>query len=109
MKGSSLKNFIAIVAIVATVALILLSYVVVRSEIKRITRDRITKQEMLNERLNRIETMMVEIQKLTAEDRIVKIAADSLGLIRPVENLELISVSKDQIKQIEKLLNEKYD
>lgn len=106
MKGSSLKNFIVIVA---TVALILLSYVVVRSEIKRIARDKITKQEMLNERLNRIETMMVEIQKLTAEDRIVKIAVDSLGLIRPVENLELISVSKDQIKQIEKLLNEKYD
>ena len=106
MKGFSLKNFIVIVA---TVALILLSYVVVRSEIKRITRDKITKQEMLNERLNRIEMMMVEIQKLTAEDRIVKIAVDSLGLIRPVENLELISVSKDQIKQIEKLLNEKYD
>lgn len=106
MKGSSLKNFIIIVA---AIALILLSYVVVRSEIKRIARDKITKQEMLNERLNRIEMMMVEIQKLTAEDRIVKIAVDSLGLIRPVENLELISVSKDQIKQIEKLLNEKYD
>ncbi len=106
MKGSSLKNFIAIVVIIS---LVLLGYVVVRSEIKRINREKITKQEMLNERFKRIETMLVEVQKLTSEDVIVKIAQDSLGLIRPSENLEMISVSKDQIKQIEKLLNEKYD
>jgi cell division protein FtsL len=106
MKGSSLKNFIAIVVIIS---LVLLGYVIVRSEIKRINREKITKQDMLNERFKRIETMLVEVQKLTSEEVIVKIAQDSLGLIRPSENLEMISVSKDQIKQIEKLLNEKYD
>lgn len=64
---------------------------------------------MLNERLNRIEAKLVEIQKLTAEERIVKMAQDSLGLIRPEENLEIISVSKDQIVQMEKLLKVKYE
>lgn len=106
MKGSSLKNFIVIVA---SVSLVLLSYVVVRSEIKRITREKIMKHDLLNERLNRIETKLVEIQKLTAEERIVKMAQDSLGLIRPEENLEIISVSKDQIVQMEKLLKVKYE
>mgnify|MGYP001580923599 FL=1 len=64
---------------------------------------------MLNERLNRIEAKLVEIQKLTAEERIVKMAQDSLGLIRPEENLEIIPVSKDQIVQMEKLLKVKYE
>ena len=106
MKGSSLKNFIVIVA---SISLVLLSYVVFRSEIKRITREKIMKHDMLNERLNRIEAKLVEIQKLTAEERIVKMAQDSLGLIRPEENLEIIPVSKDQIVQMEKLLKVKYE
>lgn len=106
MNRSSLKNFILAVA---AVALVLFTYVVVLTEIKRFNREKITRQEMLNEKLNRIEMKMVEIQKLTAEDRIVKIAQDSLGLIRPEENLEIITVSKEQIKQIEKIINEKYD
>jgi hypothetical protein len=106
MKGSSLKSFIAIVFIVSSM---LLGYVIVRSEIKRINREKITKQEMLNERYKRIEAMLVDVQKLTSEDVIVKMAQDSLGLMRPTENPEVISVSKDQIKEIEKLLNNKYD
>ncbi|PKL84076.1 MAG: hypothetical protein CVV24_01515 [Ignavibacteriae bacterium HGW-Ignavibacteriae-3] len=106
MKGSSLKNFIVILT---TIAIILLSYVVVRSEMKRNTREKIFKQDSLNVRLNRIEAKLVKIQELTAQDRIVRYAQDSLGLIRPKTNPEIIIVSKDQVYQIEKILNEKYD
>lgn len=106
MKGSSLKNFIAILT---TVAIILLSYVVVRSEMKRNTREKIFKQDSLNVKLNRIEAKLVKIQELTAQERIVRFAQDSLGLIRPETNLEVINVSKDRVNQIEKILNEKYD
>ncbi len=73
------------------------------------SRDRLNKIEKLNEEQNRIEARMVEIQGLTAENRIVRIAKDSLGLVRPGENLETINVSKEQINQIENLVKEKYD
>jgi cell division protein FtsL len=106
IKGSSLKSFIVIVV---TAALMLFAYVASITEIKRMKKEKITKQELLNERRNRLDDKSVDIQKLTAEDRIVKFAQDSLGLVRPVENLETIFISKEQIKQIEKLLNEKYD
>ena len=106
MKGSSLKSFIVIVA---SVSLILLSYVMLRSEIKRITLEKIMKHDILNGKLNRIESKLVEIQQLTAEDRIVEMAKDSLGLIRPEENLEIITISKEQTVQIEKLLKIKYE
>jgi hypothetical protein len=105
-KGSSLKGFIVFVSIVA---ILLFTYVASVTEIKRMNRLKISKQDSLNVKLNLAEGKMVEIQQWTAEDRIVVYAQDSIGLIRPSDNLETISVSKDQIKQVEKLLNQKYD
>jgi hypothetical protein len=105
-KGSSLKNFIVIIT---AVAILLFTYVGAVTEIKRMNRLKISKQDSLNVKLNLVEGKMVEIQKWTAEDRIVVYAQDSIGLFRPSDNLETISVSKDQIKQVEKLLSQKYD
>lgn len=94
---------------VIAAALILFSYVVLLSEIKRMNRDKITKQEALNERINRVEMKTVDVQKLMSEDRIVRFAQDSLRFIRPVDNLETITISKEQVNQILKMINEKYD
>ena len=105
-KGSSLKSFIVIIT---AVAILLFTYVATVTEIKRMNRLKISKQDSLNVKFNLVESKMVEIQKWTAEERIVVYARDSIGLIRPNDNLETIAVSKDQIKQIEKLLNQKYD
>ena len=106
MNFSKLTSFIVIVI---AAALILFSYVVLLSEIKRMNRDKITKQEVLNERINRVEMKMVDVQKLMSEDRIVKFAQDSLRFMRPVDNLETITISKEQVNQILKTINEKYD
>lgn len=106
MKGSSIKIFISIVIAAATIVFI---YVAVLSEIKNMNKERLNKIESLNERQNRTQALMVEIQKLSAEDRIVKYAIDNLKMKRPVDNLESINVSREQIQQIEKILNNKYD
>lgn len=106
MKIGSLKNFILIVFVIAWLLFI---YVVTITEIKNMKNEKINKIELLNEKQNRIEMKLVQIQKLMSEDRIVKIAQDSLGLIRPTENLETLRISKEQIKRIEKFVNEKYD
>jgi len=105
-QGSSLKNFILLVI---AVAVVLFAYVATYSEIKRIMKEKISKQDLLNVKLNAMEDKLVDVQRLTTEDRIVRFAQDSLGMIRPKENLDTIFVSKDQINQIEKLLKEKYD
>ena len=106
MKGSSIKIFIGIVIAVATIVFI---YVAVLTEIKNMNKERLNKIESLNEKQNRTQALMVEIQKLSAEDRVVKFAIETLKMERPVDNLESISVSKEQIQQIEKILNNKYD
>ena len=79
------------------------------TEIKRFNKLKISQQEVLNERRNRIEAKIVEIQKLTSEERIVTFAQDSLNMKRPNDNLDQLNVSKDQINQIEKIVNDKYE
>ncbi len=106
MKKSSLKSFIIIVLSIASILFI---YVATLTEIKNLNKERLNKIETLNERQNRIESKMIEIQTLTAEERIVRIAIDTLNMVRPKDNLETIKVNKDQIKQLEKIVNEKYD
>jgi cell division protein FtsL len=106
MKGASLKIFIVIIV---GLAISIFAYVAVLNEIKNLNKEKLNKTEVLKEKQNRIEALNVEIQKLTAEDRIVTFAIDSLRMNRPKEILESIFVSKEQIKQIEKILQEKYD
>jgi cell division protein FtsB len=105
-KNPSIKNFILIVL---AVAVTLISYVATVTEIKNINRQKIIKQDLVKIKHSSIEMKIVEIQKLTAEDLMVAFARDSLGLIRPNENLDTISVSKNYLRQIEKFVNTKYD
>jgi hypothetical protein len=105
-QGSSIKSFIILII---SAAVLLFVYVASVTEIKRMNKEKITKKDLLNEKLNRLQAKIVDVQKLTSEERIVKFAQDSLGLIRPTENLDSIVISKDQADQIEKMLKEKYD
>jgi hypothetical protein len=106
MNRITLKH---IIAVIIFVTLVIFIYVAVLNEIKAKYGDRLKKIELLSEKQNRMEAAFVEIQKLTAEDRIVKFAIDSLKMIRPKENLETISISSEQINQLEKILNRKYE
>lgn len=106
VKGTRLSRFIFVVV---AFAFFLFSYVVLLTEIKKMNKEKITKQEALNDRMNRIEAKMVEIQKLTSENRIVKFAQDSLELIRPALVFDTLNISKEQLNHIQNFLNEKYD
>jgi hypothetical protein len=106
MKNLSLKE---IMLGLVLAAIMLLTYVATTTEIKRYNKERASKQEIFNERKSRIESKIVEIQRLTSEDMIVRFAVDSLKMLRPSDNLDQLNVSKDQVHQIEKLVNEKYN
>jgi flagella basal body P-ring formation protein FlgA len=106
MKGESLRNFIIVVI---TSAIVLFIYVATLNEIKNLNKDKLTKVEQLNALNNKIETSVVQIQKLTSEDRITKFVIDSLGMKKSTTNIEVIIASKNQIRRLEKILQEKYD
>ncbi|MGD8778766.1 MAG: septum formation initiator family protein [Ignavibacteria bacterium] len=90
------------------VVLGLFIYVMINHEIKLMNRIKANKEELLAQKNNKIRRYKVEVQKLSSEERIVKIAKDSLGLVRSDEIFENLFVDNKKIEQIEKLVNEKY-
>lgn len=105
-KSPSVKIFI-VAAI--PVALSLFIYVLVLQEIKTLNKERIEKEELLLDKINKVNQKMVTVQQLSAEARITGFAKDSLGLIRKGEEFERIRVDKSKAEQIEKIVNEKYE
>lgn len=106
MKTSSLK---ILVLLILAAALILFSYVVMVTEIKRMQKEKLNMQLVLSERQNTAQLKIVEVQQLISEDRIVKLASDLSGLVRAGKELEYITIPKDQIKKIELIAKRKYD
>ena len=69
--------------------------------------------EILNARLARtqdeLDAKIVLLQKLSSEERIVKIARQKLGLVRANKPFEKIYVNENKIKRLEKLVKAKYE
>lgn len=87
----------------------MLSNAFIRKEIKSFSRKIDEAGKVIKSKKDKIESLLVEVQKLSSEDRIVKIAQDSLGLIRSSEDFDKIAIEEYQLKQIEKIINSKYD
>lgn len=108
--NKSKSPFIKIFIIVSIpVALSIFIYVLVLQEIKSLNKEKIQKEELLLEKINKANQKIVSVQQLSAEARITSFAKDSLGLIRKGEEFERIRVDKYKAEQIEKIVNEKYE
>jgi cell division protein FtsL len=79
------------------------------NEIKAMNKDKNILVEKLTQVSNKLETRIVEVQRLSSENRIVKIAKDSLGLIRSTKPYKTIYIDNDQIKQVNRIVNSKYE
>lgn len=104
-KNKFLKNFITFFGFTVVVLFV---YVILLTEIKSMVKNRVTRQEELNEKKNRIEMMQIEVQKLTAQERIIPIAQDTLGLDKPGMDIDSLSVDKKQLDYLINKINGKY-
>lgn len=105
-KNSFSKHLIVIAGLTA---FFLFSYIYILEEVKAHSRKKIRIEEELVGKKDKLEEKLVEVQQLSSEERIVKIAEDSLGLIRSLKPYEIISVNKNQINQIKKIVDKKYE
>ncbi|MFC2134517.1 hypothetical protein ACFLTH_07865 [Bacteroidota bacterium] len=105
-KNSFSKHLIVIAGLTA---FSLFSYIYILEEVKAHSRIRIRKEEELVGKRDKLEAKLVEVQQLSSEERIVKIAEDSLGLIRSLKPFEVISVNESQVKQIKEIVDKNYE
>jgi len=86
-----------------------MSYVFVKKEIKNLTKTIDEAELSLKVEKGKIDELAVNIQKYSAEERIVSFAKDSLNLIRTDQPFDTIDVDENKILKIEQLVNSKYD
>ena len=84
-------------------------YVLTLQEIKNLNKEKINKEELLIEKINKANSRMVKVQQLTSEVRITKLAKDNIGLVKKGNEFDKISVDLYKAEQIEKLVNDKYE
>jgi hypothetical protein len=97
--------FLSLIILVSSIFIYLFSV----SEIKAMNKTKNILVGKLTDRTNRLETSMVEVQRLSSENRIVKIAREELGLIRSTKQYEIIYIDSDQINQVNRIVNSKYE
>lgn len=94
--------------ILPTVAVVFI-YLILQTEIKFLYKEIHQKEIELEIFQSKLETELVEVQKLTAENRIVEIAKNRLGMVRINNSVENIYLSKLKINQIKRIVNSKYE
>ncbi len=87
---------------------LLFSYVFIIKRVKNLNAEKNNKLEILREKQNKLEEKKVSYQKLTSEDVIVRKAKEKFNLIR-VDHLDKVYINTNQIKNLEKLIQKKYD
>ena len=105
-KGSIANLFIYF--ILPTIAVVFL-YLILQTEIKFLYKEIDQKEKELEVLQSRLETELVEIQKLSAEGRIVEIAKTRLGMVRISNSVENIYLSNLKINQIKRIVDSKYE
>lgn len=109
MKKGSKPFIFFVLFLLVTYSLIILGYVGVKLECELLTKEKFDAQKVLDAKRNKQVSLIAEVQNLTSEERIVKIASEELNMIKRNEPKIILSVSKDKIDRINEELNEKYD
>ncbi|NLT52447.1 MAG: hypothetical protein GXX85_16215 [Ignavibacteria bacterium] len=94
-------------ALIVSVAAIIYVYLV--AELKLLVKEKVQKEELLQAKKSVLSEKEVQIQLLTAEERITEYAKNNLGLVRSIEKFETIKIDKLQLDQISEVINNKYE
>jgi cell division protein FtsL len=84
-------------------------FLFLQAEIKFLYKDIYQKEKTIEILQNKLEAKLVDVQKLSAEDRIVEIAKMKLGMVRINNVVENIFVSRLKIEQVKKIVVSKYE
>jgi cell division protein FtsL len=107
-KGAKPAIFFVLFIMVAYAAVIL-GYVGVKLECDLLTKEKFESRKLLDAKRNRNLNLLAEVQFLSSEERIVKIAQEELKMIKRTEPKIVMHVNKDKIKKISDALEEIYE
>lgn len=106
-KSNFVKNLVFLIALIC---LWIFPHLFLSSEIDLLKNQEQNLQSSLKVLNDKIERLIErDLKSLQNEERIVRFAADSLGLVRSLQPFDEITIDGNRVKQIEKIVNEEYD
>ena len=107
-KGSKPLIF-SVLFLLVVYSLLILGYVGVKLECERLTKEKFESQKILDSKKNKQVSLIAEVQHLSSEERIVKIAFEELNMMKRNEPKLILTVSSDKIRKINEAIREKYE
>ena len=109
MKKSSKPKIFFVLILLAAYTSLILGYVGTKLECELLVKEKFDSQKILDAKKNRHINLLAELQFLSSEEKIVKIAREELGMVRRTEPEIILNLSKDKIDKITKELSRKYE
>ncbi len=113
MKKKKNQNSVSIKTLFVSLGVIFLIAIFIRianvKSLKLATREKARLIEQTKVLQSEIDDLLIEKQKLTAHDRIEKIAKEKLGLVPNLSVNEKIIINKKELDYIKRIVNEKYE
>jgi cell division protein FtsL len=109
MKKGSKPFIFFVLFLLVTYSLLLLGYVGIKLECELLTKEKFDVQKVLDSKRNKQISLIAEVQNLSSEERIVKIASEELSMIKRNEPKIILAVNKDWIETINIALKDKYE
>ena len=109
MKKSAKPLILFTLFYMVTITLFILGYVGIKLNCEELTRQKVLAEQELENIENWRLSLSAQQQSLTAEDRIVPIAEEELGMIKPPDPPVILTVDKNQIEKVSKIVKDKYE
>ncbi|MCX6151653.1 MAG: hypothetical protein NTX22_14115 [Ignavibacteriales bacterium] len=88
---------------------VILFYIGLKLETDRLKRENTNLEALLYAKKNDNIKLLVEVQKLEAEDKIIPLAELRLGLIKFDAPNSVIEIDSKELEQVTKIINSKYE
>ncbi len=98
-----------LIFVFAAITGIFLSYVGVKLECERLTKQKYETEKNLQAKNNDHLNLVAQLQNLSSEERIVNVAENELGMVKRSSIQIVLKVNKDKIEEISNELKEKYE
>ncbi|MBU1100677.1 MAG: hypothetical protein KKA84_09755 [Bacteroidetes bacterium] len=92
-----------------TLTVLLLLQVFTFAEVRSLMNLKMEAEKVRMERLANLESKIVDVQRLSSEERIQKLATDSLALVKAERPYKVIEISQYEVEQITKIVENKYE
>jgi cell division protein FtsL len=109
MKKSAKPLILLTLFYMITITLFILGYVGIKLKCEEMTKQKILAKQELENIENWKLSLSAQRQSLTAEDRIVPIAEEELGMIKSADAPVILTVDKNEIEKISKIVKGKYE